>query len=173
MQLLFGKENITYLVFLPWVEGFTCCSVCFMTLWAFETLFFKESEKITIFLSPSWNNSGAQRWFSPLHSCTFGVFAQLERLIISGSCHLTGSEVLLASAGSPETVFNNSRDCNKAPISADISPAGVKWGQRSIYVKWLHVWSLESLFISLEGANQETEYEFMALLCDRSSVPLK
>lgn len=57
------------------------------------------------------------------------MFAQLDRLIISGSCHLAGSEVLLATDGPPETVFNSSRVCNKEAISADISPAGVKRGQ--------------------------------------------
>lgn len=34
-----------------------------------------------------------------------------------------------------------------------------------IYVKLLLVWSPESLFMSLEGANKDTKYEFMALLC--------
>lgn len=40
------------------------------------------------------------------------------------------------------------------------------------FIRW-HNWSLELLFLSLEGANNETWYEFMTLLWYRSSATLK
>lgn len=134
-----------------------------MTLWAFETLLEKKkSEKITIFFSlrPESENAGAQRKLSSLHSCTF---VQLERPIVSGWCHLAESEALLTSDGSPETVFNNS-DYNKMMIFTrmflrrESSEDGGRFTSSDCTSRVLN-----SPFVSLEEADKETKYEFMAL----------
>lgn len=67
-----------------------------------------------------------------------------------GWCLLARSEVLLTS----EVVFNASNGCNKAAISVDVPPAGVKSGQCSIYIKWL-----KSGFVLFEGLTKDTKYE--------------
>lgn len=154
------KENITFILFfyLEWkvLHALLCAE---WVLWPCKKIKNKKrSEKRTNLLVSLLKKTLVPRGgFQP------STAERLPCLFSSrGWYHHTGSEVLLTSA--PQLVFNNSHDCNKATISADISPAGVKRGQWTIFTSSSCTSGvLNHCSYRSREPTKDTKYEFMAL----------